>query len=109
MRPYSKYAYIYPPRPEYMIPSESLYKYDDGSYVGQPKFNGSCLEIYFSGDGKFIIQNRHNGSLSNFKLKDEEVLSLYRGTGYMVLVGEYMNKNQNDETGKPWNHKLVIL
>lgn len=38
----------------------------------------------------------------------EELRKLYRGKGEMILCGEYLNKNQKDETGKPWNIKYVI-
>ena len=27
----------------------------------------------------------------------------------MVINGEYLNKNKNDETGNPFNHKLLIF
>jgi ATP-dependent DNA ligase len=54
--------------------------------------------------------SRHNGRLSNFQLKDEEIKLLYKGTGgWTVLNGEYLNKNKMDESRKAFNHKLVIF
>jgi ATP-dependent DNA ligase len=54
--------------------------------------------------------NRHNQRLTNFRLTDEEVKSLYRGNGgWMVLNGEYLNKSKMDETGQTFNHKFVIF
>jgi ATP-dependent DNA ligase len=54
--------------------------------------------------------NRHNGRLTNFQLKDEEVMGIYKGTGgWTVLNGEYLNKNKMDENQKSFNHKFVIF
>ena len=65
--------------------------------------------IYTNGE-KHIVMNRHNQRLTNFRITDEEVSSMYRGNGeWMVINGEYMNKSQNDETGRPFNHKFVIF
>ena len=54
--------------------------------------------------------NRHNQRLTNFRISDEEIKNMYRGNGsWIVLNGEYMNKNKSDETNKPFNHKFVIF
>jgi ATP-dependent DNA ligase len=35
---------------------------------------------------------------------------MYRGNGgWIVLNGEYMNKNKSDESNQPFNHKFVIF
>jgi len=101
--------YIYPPRPETKVAPESLDTFDDMDvYFAQPKLNGSSMEIYFSDGGKEIkLMNRHKEPIA-CKIDKEELRKLYRGTGEMVLCGEYMNKNQKDESGKPWNIKYVI-
>lgn len=78
-----------------------------GKFLGQPKLNGSSMQLYT--DGKIvIIMNRHKERLA-IKLEIEELKGLHRGHGWMVLCGEYMNKNKKDETGKFWNHKFVIF
>jgi len=107
-RKYKHGGYIFPPRPEYKIKSESLGKYDDGSFYAQPKMNGSNCTIYL--DGKtFEQRNRHEGIISNFKLKDSDILPLHKGEGDFVIVGEYMNKSQKDINGKVFNNKFVIF
>jgi hypothetical protein len=109
MAQYSKFIYIYPPRPKNAIPSDELTFWDNDSLLGQPKLNGSNTTIYTNGE-KHIVMNRHNQRLTNFRITDEEVASMYRGNGeWMVINGEYMNKSQNDETGRPFNHKFVIF
>ncbi len=106
---YSSYRYIYPPRPKNAIPNTELGFWDNGSLVAQPKLNGSNCLVFTNGE-KLIVMSRHNGRLSNFQLKDEEIKYLYKGTGgWTVLNGEYLNKNKMDESRKAFNHKLVIF
>ena len=105
---YNSYRYLYPPRPQNAIPSTDLNYYDNGSFIGQPKLNGSNATIYTDGV-KVIIMNRHGDRLTRFEINDEEILSLYKGTGgWMVLNGEYMNKSKRDENSI-FNHKFVIF
>ena len=105
---YNKYSYRYPPRPEMQIPVSVLNDLDEQKlFIAQPKLNGSCMELYTNGK-EVIVMNRHKKSLTH-KLDVEELRALHRGEGWMLLVGELMNKNKKDETGKSWNHKFVIF
>lgn len=108
MIPYNKYRYIYPPRPEINLPSSELVKYDNGLWVGQPKLNGSNITIFTNGT-ELHIYNRHNSPLTNVKMDSKEFLSLYRGKGWFVLNGEYMNKAKINSKGEAFNHKLIIF
>ncbi len=106
---YTSFRYIYPPRPKNPIPSTELSFWDNGSLIAQPKLNGSNCLIFTNGE-KHIAMNRHNGRLTNFQLKDEEIAALYKGTGgWTVLNGEYMNKSKMDESRAAFNHKFVIF
>jgi hypothetical protein len=104
---FTSYRYIWPPRPEVKISPESLVKFENGDYLGQPKLNGSSMQLYTDGN-VVIVMNRHKQALAH-KLNIEELKKLHRGKGWMVLCGEYMNKNQKDEEGNFWNHKFVIF
>lgn len=106
---YEKFRYIYPPRPEYVISPDQLHKYET-THLGQPKLNGSCCEIYIKGE-EFRYFGRHqNENLSRFNLKINDLRVLNAGNNeWNVIVGEYMNKNQNGLDGKPWNHKFVVF
>ncbi len=101
--------YIYPPRAENKIAPESLPTFEEmGKFLAEPKLNGSSMQIYFSDGGKEIkTMNRHKKPIE-CKIDKEELRKLYRGKGEMILCGEYLNKNQKDENGKPWNIKYVI-
>lgn len=109
MAKYNTYRYIYPPRPKNAIPPSDLDFWDGGSLLAQPKFNGSNCVIFTNGEDSMIM-NRHNQRLTNFRLTPDEIKDIYRGDGdWMVINGEYMNKNKKDETNKAFNHKLVIF
>lgn len=109
MAKYLTYRYIFPPRPKNAIPPEELNFWDNGTLICQPKLNGSNCVIFTNGE-KVIVMNRHNQRLTNFRLSDAEIKSLYKGDGgWMILNGEYLNKNKMDETGQPFNHKFVIF
>lgn len=106
-RPY-KNQYIFPPRIEHKISADSLIKYDTNEYLSQAKFNGSNCSLYLNGTS-FTQRNRHEGIITNFKMKDKDILSLHHSKGDMVIVGEYMNKSQKDSNGKVFNNKFVIF
>ena len=108
MIPYKKYRYIYPPRPESKIRNTELIKYDNGTFISQPKLNGSNCTIYTNGIDVYIM-NRHKQELSNVKLGKKVFTDLHRGEGWMAINGEYMNKSKNNGDGLTFNNKFVIF
>lgn len=105
---YLSYRYLYPPRPKNAIPDTELEFWDNGSLIAQPKLNGSNCVIFTNGV-KTIVMNRHNQRLTNFNISDNEIKDIYRGEGWMILNGEYMNKSKSDENNQVFNHKFVIF
>lgn len=106
---YTKYTYLYPPRPKNAINPEELDFWDNGTLIAQPKLNGSNCVIFTNGVDYFVM-NRHKQRLTNFKITNEELSEIYRGDGeWMIINGEYMNKSKSDEKSKVFNHKLVIF
>ena len=106
---FNKFRYIFPPRPKNAIPVDELDFWDNNTLLSQPKLNGSNSLIFTNGE-KVIVMNRHNQTLTNVRVTTDEIKSIYKGNGeWMVLNAEYMNKSQNDETGRPFNHKSVIF
>ena len=108
MAKYLNYRYIFPPRPKNAIPDTELNFWDNGSLIAQPKLNGSNCVIFTNGI-KTVVMNRHNQRLTNFNISDNEIKDIYRGEGWMILNGEYMNKSKSDENNQVFNHKLVIF
>ena len=109
MAKYSSYKYFYPPRPKNAIPAIDLDGYDNGTFIAQPKLNGSNISLFQNGEINHTM-NRHKERLTNFKLTNEELNEVYRGCGeWSVLNGEYMNKSKKDGSNLVFNDKLVIF
>lgn len=106
---YTKFTYLYPPRPRNSVSPEDLDFWDNQTLIAQPKLNGSNCVIFTNGVDYFVM-NRHKQRLTNFKITNEELSEIYRGDGeWMIINGEYMNKSKSDEKSKVFNHKLVIF
>jgi ATP-dependent DNA ligase len=109
MPKYTNFKYLYPPRPKNAVSPEDLDFWDNNTLIAQPKMNGSNCIIFTNGED-FFVMNRHKQRLTNFKITRGELSEIYRGDGeWMIINGEYMNKSQNDENKKVFNHKLVIF
>ena len=81
--------FLYPPRIEYKLQPSSLDKLDNNEYVGQVKLNGSSTSISISKD-TVVAKERHN---TFFAIPPKfDFQSLHRGSGFMCLTGEFMNK-----------------
>jgi len=100
--------YIYPPRPENKVPRSGLQIFDNSTFLAQPKFNGSCTEIYLDAD-RYDIMNRHKAELTGFRIPKTEFRSVFHNNKLNVIVGEYMNKSKKDHTNNTFNHKLFIF
>tara|TARA_R110002167_G_scaffold345708_2_gene556163 strand:- start:329 stop:967 length:639 start_codon:yes stop_codon:yes gene_type:complete len=100
--------YIWPPRPETKVPPKGISSYESRNWVAQPKLNGSCAELITDGTNTTFM-SRHNDTFANYGLSTKELASLHNGKGYMVLVGEYMNKSQRGSDGQVFNQKFVIF
>ena len=104
---YNTYKYLYPPRPIQTTQPTELDKYDNGSFIAQPKYNGSCCVAFLTKDS-IRIMNRHNGLITS-NYNDIDFQGLHSGNGYMVLVGEFLNKNKKGEDGNPFNLKFIMF
>lgn len=102
---YKEYSYLYPPRASTKINPKDLAIYDNGKYIAQPKYNGSCAVLFMNEDGHQLM-NRHKELLAFHNTVNFQ--AAYKGSGFMVLCGEYLNKSQAGENGQPFNHKFII-
>jgi ATP-dependent DNA ligase len=103
---YESYSYIFPPRPTQTTKHTELYKYDNGNFIAQPKYNGTCCNVFIS-ENQLKVMNRHKGEISS-NYKHIDFNGLHSGKGWMVLSGEFLNKNKLGEDEKPFNLKFVI-
>lgn len=104
--PYNKYSYLFPPRPVQTTKHTELSKYDNGEFIAQPKYNGTCCCVFISKD-ELVVMNRHRGEITS-RYDHIDLKGLHRGEGWMVLCGEFLNKNKKGEDGTPFNLKFVI-
>ena len=77
-------------------------------FIAQPKLNGSNTLIFTNGEEMYVM-NRREERLTRFNMDKEEIKSLHRGNGWMVINSEYMNKAQSDSKGENFNNNLVIF
>ena len=99
--------YIYPPRIETKLPHSSLVSFDQmDKFMAQVKLNGSSMQAYIN-QSNLKTFNRHKEGMQH-KMNPIEMQNLNPYKDWMVVCGEYMNKNKKDETGKSWNLKYVI-
>jgi len=105
---YTKYLYLYPPRPEQTTDFTNLVKYDNGTFCAFPKYNGTCSLVFLNGKDKPIFMNRHNEPITSGNYSNIDLAGLHSGNGWMVLCGEFLNKNKKGEDGNPFNLKFVI-
>ncbi len=95
---YDTYRFLYPPRAAKKIMARDLQRYDNGEYIGQPKYNGDASVVAISQDAK-VIRNRHD------EVKDHVDKSIDFDAlrslcpGWLVLAGEMLDKAQADEHG----------
>ncbi len=106
---YDAPIYLYPPRPEKAVHPRFLTSYDNGTYIAEPKLDGDCALIFTDGN-ETMVRDRHNKSFS----KDIHTLetiahSLHTGTGWSVLVGEFMAKGKKNADGRNMNGSLVLF
>jgi len=105
---YDSFRYMYPPRPETKTTPDSIPTYEKMGFYGQPKLNGSCVMLYTNGiEVKFM--GRHADTFARQLISKEELLKLHRGSGWMCLCGEFLNKSKKDGSNKTFDAKFVIF
>lgn len=105
--PFAEYKYIYPPRPTNRISADEIEKYDNGEYLAQPKYDGTCVNVFIS-ETFLKIMNRHNQEITNPFINEIDYKGLHKVNGFMVISGELLNKNKTGEDEKPFNKKLIL-
>ncbi len=93
-------SYLFPPRPEAIAPPSTLGIFESRGYWAQPKMNGSCGVLFMDGLSCRMM-GRHMNYFTRELLSPQQLSKLHRNSGWMALVGEYLNKSQKDASGKP--------
>lgn len=80
--------------------------YDNGLYIAQPKYNGTCC-VVFMNEQEVIVMNRHKGMITS-DYSNIDFRCMYKPSGWMVLCGEFLNKNKKGEDNLSFNLKFVL-
>lgn len=94
---YDTFKFIYPPRPESKILPTHIGFYDNGQYLAQPKYNGSCCNLFLIPGEPIRIFNRHGEQKTRVD-KEIDFPSLMQEKA-MVLSGELLDKSKRGEDG----------
>ena len=106
MMPYKDFHYIYPPRPEHKIPPSDLSKFDNGEFLAQPKYNGTCCLIFTNGKETHLY-NRHKKEFGYIP-PNMELSKLAHTNKWYVYAGEYLNKGKLGENKVKAKDKIVL-
>ena len=91
---YKEFKFLYPPRPEFALPSDRIKFYQEQGWAAQVKKNGTCTIIAKSPDGEFVAMNRHASMHKAWQLTQhiKQALGELLPTGYWtVLCAEIMH------------------
>ena len=90
---YSKYTYLYPPRPEKAIPPGLLAAYEDKGWVGQYKKNGTCNVTFVSPEKEITVMTRHDAKHKAWAPTEasNKFFKELPGDGWYVFVSELLH------------------
>ncbi|MGI9571376.1 MAG: hypothetical protein ACR2PH_16915 [Desulfobulbia bacterium] len=87
---YTKYDYLYPPRPEKKIPASVLGFYEKRGWHAQVKKNGTCNIIFVGPDG-VLFKTRHNDDHRQWTPNKATVDFFKQFPAWTVFVAELMH------------------
>lgn len=106
---YQAYRFLWPPRPVNKVLPASIGQYDNGTFIAQPKLNGSNI-LVFMNESEIHIKNRHGeDKTGQINVNFRALYEAYNFTGWVVLNGEWMEKSKTDETGTNFNGNFCIF
>ncbi len=96
---YDNFKFIYPPRAESKTKPALISMYDTEEYIAQPKYNGSCCNVFLHYGAFIKVINRHGEQKTRVDsfIKFEQIET----EGWTVLSGELMDKSKKGEDGNP--------
>lgn len=125
---FTKYSFLFPPRPSKAIPSSLIPFYAKRGWVGQYKKNGTCTVLYVSPDKEIIVRTRHDDDHKLWTPTDAstDVFKSLPGKGWYVFIVEVLHskfkgrrdtiyafdivvKDSKQLTGKTFTERQEIL
>jgi len=93
MKEFSKYNFLFPPRPEKAIPYGALNFYEKQGFVAQHKKNGTCTVLYVTPEKEIIARTRHDDDhkLWSPTEKSSAPFKALKGKGWFVFATEVLH------------------
>ncbi len=90
---FTKYSFLFPPRPSKAIPSSLIPFYANRGWVGQYKKNGICTVLYVSPDKEIIVRTRHDDEHKRWAptAASTDVFKSLPGKGWYVFIVEVLH------------------
>jgi len=114
--PYSRFLYLWPPRPQTTIDAASKHfqaMKARKTWTGQLKLNGQRSPVYISPEGEVELWNRHGGQHRNYNIQPwlvEQIKGSVRQSGkWIVIDGELLHaKDRSIKNTLYWWDVLVF-
>lgn len=90
---YTKFSFLYPPRPEHTIPGGFLSIYENKGWWAQAKKNGTCNIMAISPEREIVARTRRNEPHKAWQPSEHTKKSFTNlpGKGWYVFVAELMH------------------
>lgn len=90
---YTKYAYLWPPRPSECVPADTMGFYRRKGWVAQAKKNGTCNIITVFPDRTVRAMNRHEQEHKQWQFSENSArwFRALPGNGWWVFVAELLH------------------
>lgn len=90
---FTKYTYLWPPRPETKVGATQLGFYSKKKWVAQYKKNGTCTVLYVTPEKDIIVKTRHDSDHKAWKptAGSTDAFKKMPGDGWYVFVCEVLH------------------
>lgn len=90
---FTKYNFLFPPRPSKAIPPSMIPFYAKRGWIGQYKKNGTCTVLYVTPEKDLIVRTRHDEEHKRWEPteKSGRVFKELPGKGWYVFVAEVLH------------------
>ena len=108
---YTKWQYLFPPRPESAIPTAMLGYYENQGWLAQYKKNGTNTIIGISPDKQFHAMTRHKTEHKAWQLTEHiksELLRLFPEKEWFVLCAEIMHSKTPTIKDTIYIHDMLV-
>lgn len=107
---YTKYGYVWPPRPENAIPPTMLDSYETQNWVGQIKKNGTCTLIFSNGT-ETIFKTRHNADHKLWRPEEDHIKffsDLCVNNQWVVFEAELLHSKGNSVKSTLYIFDIIV-